>query len=90
MLFRSGVKIEFKNDGSWKDIKISNAKATNKLIQTLPVAFLEPAVQKTINSKWANSKIVEIDKSKTSYDIEFADGTELTVSFDGKITKQSK
>ena len=71
----NGVEIEFNQKGEWKEV--------NGFQTEIPASFIPKKIQNYVKNKFANTKIVKIEKgSFGKYEVKLSNGLEL--EFDSK------
>lgn len=73
----SGAEIEFRADGSWKEVKASRGRA-------VPAGIVPAAISKYVKANFADMPIVEIQRKAGGYEVELANGTELKLTADAQ------
>lgn len=80
VVFRDGSEITFDTKGNWKDVEVRNSKS-------VPSAFIPVAVTKYVKNNQNGSKIVGIEKDRSGYTVDLANGVELKFDMNGKFTR---
>lgn len=75
--FVSGAELNFKSDGSWKEVKVKRGQA-------VPDAIVPDAILSFVKTNHKGKTIREISMKRGHYEVELSDGTEL------KLTKEAK
>lgn len=75
--FASGAEIDFREDGSWKEIKSAKGKV-------VPIGVVPAGIAKHVKTNYSGQGVVEISRKRGGYEVELADGTELKLTEDGK------
>ena len=75
--FTSGAEAEFREDGTWKDVKAAKGK-------TVPAAIVPTAIAKHVATTYPGQTIVEISRKRGGYEIELSNGSELKLTEDAK------
>lgn len=79
VLLLNGTKIEFKGDGSWKEIKNKRS--------TLPTQFMPSKIVSYVHKSFPNTGIKKIEKNRFSYEVELINGIDLKFDSKGKFIK---
>lgn len=77
VVFRNGAEVDFKSDGSWKEVKAAKGQA-------VPDAIIPSAILTFVKTQHRGKIICEISMKRGYYEVELSDGTEL------KLTKGAK
>lgn len=75
--FNSGAEIDFKSDGSWKEVKASRGSV-------VPEGIIPAGIAKTIKANYSGKSIIKISGKRGGYEVKLSDGTELRLTEDGK------
>ena len=82
--FSNGAEIDFREDGTWKDVKAAKGNA-------VPAAIVPAAIAKHVKDNHADLPVTEISRKRGGYEIELSNGTELKLTEDAKpLTNQNK
>lgn len=73
----SGAEVDFKSDGSWKEVKAARGKS-------VPAGVVPAAILKYVSANCSCKTIVEISHKRGGYEVELSNGTELHLTQDGK------
>lgn len=73
----NGTKIEFNNAGKWTSVDCKTRE--------VPAGIIPKTIRTYIQKNYPNGKIVKIDKTTTKYEVELADGWELTFNHLGQF-----
>lgn len=73
----SGAEIDFKGDGSWKEVKAARGAA-------VPPAIVPAAIRDFVSANFSGQQIVEIQLKRGGYEVELSNGSELKLTVDGK------
>jgi hypothetical protein len=75
----NGIEIEFDNKGNWDEIDGNHI--------ALPTSVLPKAIADYTAANYKAQGVVQIDKKRSGYDIELANGTELEFDANGKFLR---
>lgn len=75
--FTNGAEIDFREDGSWKDVKAPHGGA-------IPADIVPAAINKYVQDHHAGQTIVEISRKRGGYEIELTNDVELKLTEDAK------
>ncbi len=75
--FTSGAEVEFREDGTWKDVKAARGNS-------IPSAIVPSAITKHVQANYSGQSIVEISRKRGGYEIELSNGSELKLTEDAK------
>lgn len=75
--FTSGAEVEFREDGTWKDVKASRGNA-------VPSGIVPAAIVKHVQTNYSGQAIVEISRKRGGYEIELSNGSEIKLTEDAK------
>ena len=78
VILTGGVEIEFDADGNWEEIE-SNTP--------LPATVLPETIAGYINSNYKSQDVIKLEKKRTGYEVELANGTELEFDTKGKFLR---
>lgn len=73
----SGAEMEFREDGTWKEVKASHGSA-------VPAAIIPAAISKYVKAQYPAQSIIEISRKRGGYEIELSNGVELKLTEDAK------
>lgn len=73
----SGAEVDFREDGTWKEVKAARGNA-------VPSAIVPSAIAKYVATNYPGQSIVEISHKRGGYEIELTNGTELKLTADVK------
>lgn len=80
----SGAEIDFREDGSWKEVKAARGKS-------VPAGIIPSAIAAHVKTNYAGQTIVEISRKRGGYEVELSNGTELRLTEDAKpLSNQEK
>jgi hypothetical protein len=82
VVISNGATFEFDKDGNWEEIDGNTS--------TIPASVLPKAIADYINQNHSGMSIVEVEKDKKKYEVEFSDGTDLEFDLNGKLMKIDK
>lgn len=68
----SGAEMEFREDGTWKEVKASHGSA------------VPAAISKYVKTQYPGQSIIEISRKRGGYEIELSNGVELKLTEDAK------
>lgn len=77
--FENRIKIEFDNDGNWKEVDGNGT--------SLPTGFINPAIVNYANRNFPNEKIAQIEKHRSKYEVELTNGLDLEFSLKGDFLR---
>lgn len=83
VILTDGTEITFDKNGNWENVEIG-------VRDTIPSYFIPKAVSSYVKQNQPGQKIVGIDKEKSGYDIELANGIEIKFNKDGQFIKYDK
>lgn len=75
--FLNGTEIDFKSDGSWKEVKAAKGQA-------VPDAIVPSAILTFVKTNYKGKIIREISMKRGHYEVELSDGTKLKLTKDAK------
>lgn len=75
--FASGAEIDFRDDGTWKEVKAAHGGA-------VPGGIVPKAIAKYVSDNHAGQSIVEISRRRGGYEIELSNKVELKLTEDAK------
>lgn len=75
----NGTKIEFKGDGTWKEVK---SKRKN-----IPTGFMPTKIVSYVHKSFPNTGIRKIEKKNFSYKVELINGIDLKFDSKGNFLK---
>ena len=78
VILTGGVEIEFDADGNWEEIE-SNTP--------LPSTVLPETIAGYIKSNYKSQDVIKLEKKRTGYEVELANGTELEFDTKGKFLR---
>lgn len=70
VIFTSGVKLEFKGDGEWENIKCRQGEVPAKLVPAQIADF--------VAKKYSAAKIIELKREHNEWEVKLNNGLELT------------
>lgn len=73
----SGAEMEFREDGTWKEVKASHGSA-------VPAAIIPAAISKYVKNQYPGQSIIDISRKRGGYEIELSNGVELKLTEDAK------
>lgn len=80
----SGAEIDFRDDGTWKEVKAAKGRS-------VPAAIIPAAIATHVKTNYSGQTIVEISRKRGGYEIELSNGTELRLTEDAKpLSNQEK
>lgn len=78
VVFTNGDKVEFDNDGQWKDVTCRR--------QAVPPSLVPKAIRTYMRSHYAGNKILEIEKKRNGYEVKLDNGLEIKFNKEFKVT----
>lgn len=78
--FNNGVKVEFDQQGNWKEIDGNKVTA-------IPTEFIDKSILKYVSANYPSTKIVKIEKNRTNQEVELSNGVELKFDSNGKFIR---
>lgn len=83
VLFASGFKVEFDENGNWTSV---DAPANKEI----PMGIAPDAIAAYVNDNYASSPINEISRDDEGYEIELTNGVELAFNTEGQLISTGK
>lgn len=80
VVLNDGTEITFDSKGNWKEVEVSSNKA-------VPSALVPPEILSYVKQHQKNSAIVGIEKNRTNYEVELANGDEMKFDTAGKFLR---
>ena len=71
--FTSGAEVDFKADGTWKEVKAARGSV-------VPSDIVPQAIAKYVAANFKGLDIVEISRKRGGYEVELSNGTELKLT----------
>lgn len=82
--FSGGGEIDFREDGSWKKVKVSHGNS-------IPSDIVPSAIAAYVKKNYPDQAITEIELKRGGYEIELSNGIELKLTEDAKpFTEQRR
>ena len=75
----NGAKVEFRKDGSWKEV---DCRA-----QALPAGIVPANIASYVSKNYTGTQIVKIDKDYTDYELRLSNGLELKFDLQGNFLR---
>ena len=70
VIFTNGDKVEFDRNGNWTELNCSHTEVPARLVPSEISSYLK--------KNYASAKILEIEKSRSDYEVKLGNGMELT------------
>lgn len=70
VIFTNGDKVEFDRNGNWTELNCSHTE--------VPARFVPSEISSYVKKNYASAKILEIEKSRSDYEVKLGNGMELT------------
>lgn len=83
VILTDGTEITFDKNGNWDNVEIG-------LKGTIPSYFIPKAISSYVKKNQPGQKIVGIDKERSGYDVELANGVEIKFNKDGNFIKYDR
>lgn len=83
VILTDGTEIKFDKNGNWENIEIG-------VNDTIPSYFIPKGISSYVRQNQPGQKIVGIDKERSGYDVELANGVEIKFNKDGQFIKYDK
>ncbi|EKV58300.1 PepSY-like domain-containing protein [Brachyspira hampsonii] len=80
LIFKGGLKIFVNSYGEWRSVSGGG--------EEIPIAYIEDKVKNSIKKEFPDEKVVNIQKNRKDYSIEFKSRRKIVVDFEGNITKK--
>ena len=78
VILTDGTEITFDRDGNWENVEVS-------VNGTIPSAFIPSSIADYVRTNMSGQKIVGIEKERTGYDIELANGVDMKFDKNGQF-----
>ncbi len=78
VVLNDGSEITFDHSGNWKDVEMGKNKA-------VPTALVPVGIATYVNQHQNKSKVIGIEKKKSGYEVELANGVEIKFDSNGKF-----
>jgi len=78
VVFTNGTKIEFDENGAWKEIDCKNS--------AVPKALVPVQITKYVRSHYPHSKIVKIERDRKGYEIELSGDIDISFNKNFEVT----
>lgn len=75
--FTSGAEAEFRDNGTWKEVKAARGRAVS-------AAIVPSAIAKYVSTKYAGQSIIKIARKRGGYELKLSGGAELKLTQDAK------
>ncbi|MCZ9838445.1 PepSY-like domain-containing protein [Brachyspira hyodysenteriae] len=82
LIFKGGLKIYVNSYGEWRNVSGGG--------EEISIAYVEDKVQSAIKKEFPDEKVVNIQKNRKNYSIEFKSRKKIVVDFEGNITKKGR
>ena len=82
LIFKGGLKIYVNSYGDWKVISGSGDE--------ISIDYVEDKVKNAVKKEFPDEKVINIQKTRKEYKIEFKSRRKITVDFEGNITKKGR
>ncbi len=69
MIFANGDKLKFEKNGEWKEVDCKYSE--------VPAAIIPQQIKESINMKYPQAKVLEIDRDARGYDVKLDNRLEL-------------
>lgn len=79
VVFTNGTKIEFDENGNWKDIECKHS--------AVPSALVPVKITKYVRSHYPHSKILKIERDRKGYEIELSGDIDITFNKNFEVTE---
>ena len=80
VMLANGTRIEFDTDKVWDKIE-------SPMTNPVPTALIPPAIATFLQANYPDAMITKIDKEHSGYDVELANGLELTFNKQGALVE---
>ncbi|MDE6308649.1 MAG: PepSY-like domain-containing protein [Muribaculaceae bacterium] len=78
---RSGAKIEFDNKGEWEEVQCRYSDTG------VPKNVVPESIRKYVEKNYSGTRIVEIDRDHSKYEISLSNGIDLDFSLNGDFLR---
>ena len=79
VVFTNGTKIEFDEDGNWKEIDCKK--------NAVPSALIPVKITKYVKSHYPHTKILKIERDRKGYEIELSGDIDITFNKNFEVTE---
>lgn len=80
VILTDGTEITFDRNGNWQNVEVA-------LNGTIPSAFIPTEIANYVAQNQAGQKIVGIERERTGYDVELANGVDIRFNSEGKFIR---
>ncbi len=80
VILNDGTEITFDRNGNWENVETGRSKS-------VPAAFIPEAIRKYISSNQPGTRVIGIDKERSGYDVELANGIDMKFDKAGKFIR---
>ena len=80
VVLTDGTEVSFDSKGNWKEVEVGVNKS-------IPSALVPAEIRNYVKQHQKNSPIVGIEKNRSGYEIELANGVEMKFNSDGKFLR---
>lgn len=83
VILTDGTEITFDRDGNWDNIEVGKKGS-------IPLAFIPQEIASYVKKNQPGQKIVGIDKERSGYEVELANGIDMKFDKQGKFVRYDK
>lgn len=80
VVLTDGAEITFDKNGNWKEVEV-------KKNGSVPDAFVPAQIKSYIKQNQKNSAVIGIEKNRSGYEVELANGVEMKFNTEGKFLR---